>query len=88
MSINIYLIIYLLESTAFLAYSTHGLDEVMARELVEFKEGTIGLALYLKSNNVGIVLMGDGLMIQEGGSVKARGRIAQHQLAKLIWVML
>ncbi|KAF9617320.1 hypothetical protein IFM89_035301 [Coptis chinensis] len=38
----------------------HGLDEVMAGELVEFEEGTIGIAINLKSNNVGVVLMGDG----------------------------
>nr|DAD29483.1 TPA_asm: hypothetical protein HUJ06_030951 [Nelumbo nucifera] len=49
----------------------HGLDEVMAGELVEFEEGTIGIALNLESNNVGVVLMGDGLMIQEGNSIKA-----------------
>ncbi|KAL6492007.1 hypothetical protein OROGR_033839 [Orobanche gracilis] len=55
----------------------HGLDEVMAGELVEFEEGTIGIALNLESNNVGVVLMGNGLMIQEGSSVKATGRIAQ-----------
>ncbi|CAN2059469.1 unnamed protein product [Malus fusca] len=55
----------------------YGLDEVMAGELVEFEEGTIGIALNLESNNVGVVLMGDGLMIQEGSSVKATGRIAQ-----------
>ncbi|WOL12570.1 ATPase, F0 complex, subunit C [Canna indica] len=39
----------------------HGLDEVMAGELVEFQEGTIGIALNLESSNVGVVLMGDGL---------------------------
>ncbi|KAL2934581.1 ATP synthase subunit alpha chloroplastic [Bienertia sinuspersici] len=55
----------------------HVLDEVMAGELVEFEEGTIGIALNLESNNVGVVLMGDGLMIQEGSSIKATGRIAQ-----------
>ncbi|RYR21016.1 hypothetical protein Ahy_B03g066259 [Arachis hypogaea] len=55
----------------------YGLDEVMAGELVEFEEGTIGIALNLESNNVGVVLMGDGLMIQEESSVKAIGRIAQ-----------
>nr|YP_009861104.1 ATP synthase CF1 alpha subunit [Lasia spinosa]QIU82794.1 ATP synthase CF1 alpha subunit [Lasia spinosa] len=55
----------------------HGLDEIMAGELVEFEEGTVGIALNLESNNVGVVLMGDGLMIQEGSSVKATGKIAQ-----------
>ncbi|CAJ1965058.1 unnamed protein product, partial [Sphenostylis stenocarpa] len=53
-----------------------GLDEIMAGELVEFEEGAIGIALNLESKNVGFVLMGDGLMIQEGISVKATRRIA------------
>lgn len=55
----------------------YGLDQVMAGELVEFEEGTIGIALNLELNNVGVVLMGDGLTIQEGSSVKATGTIAQ-----------
>lgn len=37
----------------------------MTGELVEFEEGTIGIALNLESNNIGVVLMGNGLMIQE-----------------------
>lgn len=49
----------------------------MARELVEFGHGTIGIALNLGSDNVGVVLMGDGLMIQEGSSVRATGKIPQ-----------
>nr|UFP91564.1 ATP synthase CF1 alpha subunit [Selaginella erythropus] len=55
----------------------HGLDGVMAGELVEFEDGTVGTALNLESDNVGAVLMGDGLTIQEGSSVKATGKIAQ-----------
>nr|AXQ01483.1 ATP synthase CF1 alpha subunit [Pinus nelsonii] len=55
----------------------HGLYEVMAGELVEFGDGTVGIALNLGSDNVGAVLMGDGLMIQEGSSVRATGKIAQ-----------
>jgi F-type H+-transporting ATPase subunit alpha len=55
----------------------HGLDEVMAGELVEFGDGTIGIALNLGSDNVGAVLMGDGLMIQEGSSVRETGKISQ-----------
>lgn len=55
----------------------YGLNEVMAGELVEFEDGTVGIALNLESNNVGAVLMGDGLTIQEGSSVKATGKIAQ-----------
>nr|YP_009240200.1 ATP synthase CF1 subunit alpha [Sciadopitys verticillata]AMO00698.1 ATP synthase CF1 subunit alpha [Sciadopitys verticillata]BAK86697.1 ATP synthase CF1 alpha chain [Sciadopitys verticillata]BAW34619.1 ATP synthase CF1 alpha chain [Sciadopitys verticillata]BCK60789.1 ATP synthase CF1 alpha chain [Sciadopitys verticillata] len=55
----------------------HGLDQVMAGELVEFLDGTIGIALNLESDNVGAVLMGDGSTIQEGSSVRATGKIAQ-----------
>jgi len=54
-----------------------GMKDVMAGELVEFEEGTIGIALNLEPNNVGVVLMGGGLMIQERSSVKATGRLAQ-----------
>nr|QIB71395.1 ATP synthase CF1 alpha subunit [Selaginella tamariscina] len=55
----------------------HGLDGVMAGELVEFEDGTVGTAPNSESDNVGAVSMGDGLAIQEGGSVKATGKIAQ-----------
>nr|YP_009295687.1 ATP synthase CF1 alpha subunit [Mastocarpus papillatus]AOL58171.1 ATP synthase CF1 alpha subunit [Mastocarpus papillatus] len=55
----------------------YGLDDVMAGELLEFEDQTIGIALNLESDNVGVVLMGDGRNILEGGSVKATGKIAQ-----------
>nr|QVY58096.1 ATP synthase CF1 alpha subunit [Eucheuma denticulatum] len=55
----------------------YGLDEVMAGELLEFSDQTIGIALNLESDNVGVVLMGDGRDILEGSSVKATGKIAQ-----------
>ncbi len=48
----------------------------MAGELVEFENGMIGITLNLKSNNVKVVLMGDGLTIQEGSYVKATSQIA------------
>ncbi|MEQ8756769.1 MAG: F0F1 ATP synthase subunit alpha [Coleofasciculus sp. G1-WW12-02] len=55
----------------------YGLDQCMAGELVEFEDGTVGIALNLEEDNVGIVLMGEGLDIQEGSSVTATGKIAQ-----------
>ena len=55
----------------------YGLSKVMAGELLEFEDGTIGIALNLEANNVGAVLMGEGLTLQEGSSVKATGKIAQ-----------
>mgnify|MGYP005687988923 FL=1 len=55
----------------------YGLERVMAGELLEFQDGTIGIALNLESDNVGVVLLGEGLAIQEGSSVTATGKIAQ-----------
>ena len=54
----------------------YGLEQVMAGELVVFEDGTEGLALNLEDDNVGVVLMGEGVGIQEGGTVKATGKIA------------
>nr|UNJ15641.1 ATP synthase CF1 alpha subunit [Cyanidiaceae sp.] len=55
----------------------YGLENVMAGELLEFEENTIGIALNLETDNVGAVLMGDGREILEGTSVKGTGKIAQ-----------
>jgi F-type H+/Na+-transporting ATPase subunit alpha len=54
----------------------YGLEQAMAGELLEFEDGTVGIALNLEEDNVGAVLMGDGRDIQEGSSVKATGKIA------------
>jgi F-type H+-transporting ATPase subunit alpha len=48
----------------------------MAGELVQFEDGTEGIALNLEDDNVGVVLMGEGRGIQEGSTVKATGKIA------------
>nr|UNJ16413.1 ATP synthase CF1 alpha subunit [Boldiaceae sp.] len=55
----------------------YGLEQVMAGELLEFEDKTIGIALNLESDNVGVVLMGDGRDILEGSSVKSTQKIAQ-----------
>ncbi len=55
----------------------YGLDKVMSGELVEFEDGSVGIALNLESDNVGAVLMSNGRNIQEGSAVKATGKIAQ-----------
>jgi len=55
----------------------YGLEKVMAGELLEFEDGTVGIALNLETKNVGAVLMGTGLTVQEGTSVRATGKIAQ-----------
>ncbi|MEG4804889.1 F0F1 ATP synthase subunit alpha [Microcoleus sp. ARI1-B5] len=55
----------------------YGLDKAMSGELLEFADGTVGIALNLEQDNVGAVLMGQGLGIQEGSAVTATGRIAE-----------
>lgn len=55
----------------------YGLDNCMSGELLEFEDGTVGIALNLEEDNVGAVLMGDGREIQEGSSVVATSKIAQ-----------
>jgi len=42
----------------------YGLEKVMAGELVEFDEGTVGIALNLESDNVGAVLMTQIILIK------------------------
>ena len=48
----------------------HGLDHVMAGELVEFPHNIAGLVLNLESDNVGVALFGDDYHIKEGDTVK------------------
>nr|AYC64092.1 ATP synthase CF1 subunit alpha [Johnson-sea-linkia profunda] len=55
----------------------YGLNDVMAGELIEFADGTIGIALNLESKNIGAVMMGQGTSVQEGSVVRATGKIAQ-----------
>jgi F-type H+/Na+-transporting ATPase subunit alpha len=55
----------------------HGLDNVMAGELVEFPNGVSGMAFNLEEDNVGIIVLGSVTGIQEGDVVKRTGRIAQ-----------
>ncbi|MEI3611956.1 F0F1 ATP synthase subunit alpha [Pseudogracilibacillus sp. SO30301A] len=55
----------------------HGLDNVMAGELVEFSNGVVGLAQNLEESNVGIVILGPYTEIKEGDEVRRTGRIMQ-----------
>lgn len=55
----------------------HGVRGVMANEMLEFPNGIMGLALNLEEDNVGAVIIGDYLQIQEGDIVKRTGRIAE-----------
>ena len=55
----------------------HGLDNVMAGELVEFSNGVIGMTQNLEESNVGIVILGPYTDIKEGDEVRRTGRIMQ-----------
>jgi F-type H+-transporting ATPase subunit alpha len=53
------------------------LDNVRAGELVEFSDGTTGMALNLEEDNVGIVIFGSDSGIKEGDEVRRTERIAE-----------
>src|ERR671924_1903231 len=55
----------------------HGLEKVMAGELLEFPHDVRGLALNLEEDKVGAVLFGEFQAIREGDLVKRTGRIMQ-----------
>ena len=55
----------------------HGLSNVKYSELLEFPNGTMGMALNLEEDSVGTVVLGDYLDIKEGDEVKATGRIVE-----------
>ncbi len=62
----------------------YGLEDVMAGELVQFSDNTIGMALNLETNNVGVVIMGSDTNIKEGGLVKRTEKIAQVPTGKAL----
>ncbi len=53
----------------------HGLDKVMAGELLSFPHGIAGLALSLEEDSVGAVILGDYTELSEGDEVKRTGTI-------------
>lgn len=53
----------------------YGLSGVMSGEMVEFPNGTTGLAFNLEENSVGVIILGDYLGITEGDEVKSTGRL-------------
>ena len=53
----------------------HGIERVMATEMLEFSHGVFGMALNLEEQSVGAVLLGESTQIKEGDTVKRTGRI-------------
>jgi len=60
----------------------YGLDNVQAGEMVEFENGTRGMALNLETDNVGIVIFGADREIMEGQTVKRTGAIVDVPVGK------
>src|ERR1700753_2563671 len=52
-----------------------GLPSAMANELLEFADGTLGVALNLDVREIGVVVLGDFTGIEEGQQVKRTGRV-------------
>ena len=53
----------------------HGLEKCASKELLEFENGTLGMALNLEENFVSAVLLGTDVGISEGSVVKRTGRV-------------
>ena len=60
----------------------YGLDNVQAGEMVEFENGTRGMALNLETDNVGIVIFGADREIKEGQTVKRTRAIVDTPVGK------
>ena len=54
----------------------HGLESAMSGELLEFSNGTFGMALNLDEDSIGVVVMGSDAGIKEGDPVKLTGRMS------------
>ncbi len=55
----------------------HGLSAAKYNELLEFANGSIGIALNLEEDSVGVLILGEWAELKEGDEVHCTGRIAQ-----------
>ncbi|AOO75358.1 F0F1 ATP synthase subunit alpha [Latilactobacillus curvatus] len=55
----------------------HGLENALSNELLEFSNGSYGVAQNLETNDVGIIILGEYENIREGDQVKRTGRIME-----------
>jgi F-type H+/Na+-transporting ATPase subunit alpha len=52
-----------------------GLPSAMTNELLEFEDGTLGVALNLDEREIGVVILGDYAHIEEGQQVRRTGNV-------------
>ncbi len=62
----------------------HGLEKVMAGELIEFPGGLYGMVLNLEEDNVGAAVLGEVTHIKEGDTVKRTGRIVEVPVGEAV----
>ncbi|CIO86237.1 F0F1 ATP synthase subunit alpha [Streptococcus pneumoniae] len=55
----------------------HGLENVMSGELLNFENGSYGMAQNLESTDVGIIILGDFTDIREGDTIRCTGKIME-----------
>ncbi len=60
----------------------YGLSDAMAGEMVEFESGVFGQVFNLEEGNVGVVVLGDYLSIEEGDTVKCTGQLLSVPVGK------
>ncbi|MGE5833840.1 MAG: F0F1 ATP synthase subunit alpha [Acidobacteriota bacterium] len=59
-----------------------GLGDVMLNEMLDFGRGITGLALNLDETEVGVIVLGDYTQLEEGGEVRATGKLLQVPVGK------
>ncbi|HOK76392.1 MAG TPA: F0F1 ATP synthase subunit alpha, partial [Verrucomicrobiota bacterium] len=59
-----------------------GLSDAMLNEMLDFGEGTVGLALNLEETEVGAIILGDYTHIKEGQEVRTTGKLLQVPVGK------
>lgn len=60
-----------------------GLSDLKASEMVSFESGSIGVALNLEEDSVGVIILGDFSKIKEGEEVRATGQILSVPVSDL-----
>ena len=59
-----------------------GLGDVMLNEMLDLGHGVTGLALSLEETEVGVIILGDYTILEEGGEVRATGKLLQVPVGK------
>src|SRR5438552_5945316 len=59
-----------------------GLGDVMLNEMLDLGHGVTGLALSLEESDVGVIILGDDTRLEEGGEVRATGKLLQVPVGK------